>query len=111
MREQSNMDKVTKEDIFNKFLAPDMSGAVAELEDFWSRLTPALPKIPIPQWHRWLRCHNGNTAPIRFGLKCASERSRHDQFNDPTHHISYVSARANAYRAERDAATARKRAA
>jgi hypothetical protein len=93
-------------DLYNKFmgLGKQTEAVVSELRELWKTTLPSLPVPSDEQFDRWLRPSDGDPEHLIYGMAQCARRLTCKNFNDPQHHLQFVSAVALAYLNERERA-------
>lgn len=91
--------KVRMVDIYSKFvgLGKQTEAVVSELRELWKTTLPSLPVPSDEQFDRWLRPSNGEPEHLIYAMAQAARRLTGKPFNDPQHHLQFVSAVALRY--------------
>jgi hypothetical protein len=90
------MRRLDSEAYHEKFMA--LNKRIPELEAYWREHLPSIPLPDYGQFHQWLHIHQLDVEPLRHAIRAAERRLiRGTKFNDPQHHLQYLSAVALAY--------------
>ena len=78
-------------DLFDAFVeAEDWDEKIAQLTALRRKQLPPLPVPDENQFRRWLRPSFGDCEPLRCAINKAARRK--NRWNDPLHHLSWISA-------------------
>jgi hypothetical protein len=93
MTAERKIPKLSIKSIYNAFLEADKRPEIVrELSDLWRQELPGLPVPSDEQFERWLRPSYGDPKPLVFAMGRAARRMRFFAWNDPTHHLRWISA-------------------
>jgi hypothetical protein len=87
----SRFREVKLSDVFEAFVEADQED-IAELRELWKKNLPGLPLPSNEQFQRWLSPTYGDCEPLLYAMNKAARRMRFHKWNDPLHHVSWISA-------------------